>query len=142
MKQLTKRVALEGCIELWDWLAENPECHKCDWSGWGQDVGDNWDPTYKDYGSISSYCFACEYGFRIARKSGKLTSRCDYCPLEWTGTYCTSPESEYDLWAIARRNYCSGKDSSRKSVIKHAKAIADLARKALWKLPKLKEKKP
>ena len=62
-------------VELWEWLAENPDSDKYDWPGWSE---------FKLYPAQG--CFACEY----------VKSNCDKCPLDWD--ICLSRDSLYNQW--------------------------------------------
>ena len=125
---MTEREALEKCIELWDWIAEDPENNKkCD----------------KASGMLNC-CPCCQYVYEnFVRLNGGnyLYGACHHCPIDW-GTqgdvvdfYCEAGleppfghKGAFALFIVAESN----KDWALAS--KHAKNIADLARKALEEL--------
>lgn len=57
-----------GHKELWDWLAQNPDKHKCDWPGWVYNGGEH---------IATGGCFACEYVYSHG------IGDCENCPLVW-----------------------------------------------------------
>jgi hypothetical protein len=64
--KLTRKKAIELCIELWTWLAKTGK-KKEDWPKWVE-----YDYTYND-------CWFCEYGSQQVEKYNGCT--CQYCPL-------------------------------------------------------------
>ena len=84
--RLTKKKAMEICIELWTYLAETGN-KKEDWPGW------------EKYGEMNAECPLCEYGDQNPAKAG-----CN-CPLDrppFNG--CYNPPSEYENWVEATRD--------------------------------------
>ncbi|KKL92752.1 hypothetical protein LCGC14_1881560 [marine sediment metagenome] len=81
--KLTRKKAIELCIELWTWLAETGEEKGC-WPKW---------PEVEDkYGDIQNYCFFCEY---TADKKGS----CKCCPLDYyLGFKCLDKKCYYSKW--------------------------------------------
>ena len=124
---LTKRQSLLLCIELWDWLAENPTKHKSDWPGW----------TEHTDAEAYNHCFACQYAEEQAVINLK-DDICSLCPLMdyWDDGFdaicpsayktCMGKNSLYLRWSGLR-----GLTESASA----AKRIADAARKALALLP-------
>jgi hypothetical protein len=76
-------------IEMWDWLARNPECEKDCWPGW-----DNFTEHAR------GLCFACDEATDLC-EALESPEKCDYCPLEWPPDMNDSCEegSLYALWA-------------------------------------------
>jgi hypothetical protein len=74
MMRLTRKKAIELCIELWTWLAETGKA-KEDW------------PEWKKYGEIRHRCWFCEYTvYRESVNKNKEGSICGkYCPLKVYG---------------------------------------------------------
>ena len=62
--KLTKRKALEICMELWKDLARTGSGSKSSWKGW------------KKYGKMNSECPCCEYSLTEESKRD-----CNKCPL-------------------------------------------------------------
>ena len=62
--KLTRKKALEICIELWTWLAETGR-RKVDWGRW------------EEYGEFRAYCPFCEY-YAEQRHGG-----CRACPINF-----------------------------------------------------------
>lgn len=113
---MTKKESLEKCIEMWEWLAEHPKADKMDYFD-NNPVDDV--PVYE--------CYCCEYVFTnfVPSPEGNDLD-CTKCPIHW-GTEgdraCTNLGSPYKEWATW------GCLITEKS--KHAKAVAELAKKAL-----------
>ena len=63
--KLTRKKAIEICIELWIWLAETGKS-KEDWDGWER------------YGNMMCDCPLCEYS---KQKVGLGYYRCKPCPI-------------------------------------------------------------
>lgn len=84
-------------IDLWNWLAGNPNSDKEDWPGWVKNGGDH---------HPADYCFACDYAL----------GNCARCPLYWKGDSnnatcigpvekCLDPNSGlYSAWLFSRDN--------------------------------------
>ena len=137
MKKLTKEQSLMLCIELWDWLAMNPEKGKEDWFSI-----EEWKK-----GPVLHNCFACEYAFLQREKKIMAQARrehpaivptvCFYCPLKgrWGRDYCTSYNSTYDAWEMAK------KETDLPLVSAWAQCLADTAREALEELRRKKKVK-
>lgn len=71
--------------ELWNWLAENPDCYKSEWPGWHH------------YAAKKDDCFACETANAIRPRYARL---CVYCPLQWPkGKPCYN--GLYAIWQIS-----------------------------------------
>ena len=75
--KLTRKKAIELCIELWTWLAKTGKKKKEDWPKW---------ENYRNYNrprgsSTAESCWLCEYGYQ-RRKSTKKGETCDYCPYK------------------------------------------------------------
>lgn len=67
--KLSRKKAIELCIELWTWLAKT-----------GKEKGD-W-PKWKKYGIIHNDCWFCEYGrYRKRKNKSSDKSICVHCPL-------------------------------------------------------------
>ena len=84
--RLTRKKAIELCIELWTWLAGTGE-EKRKWPGWEEnDRADN-------------ECWFCEYDRQQGIKHRKYTN-CFYCPLKSIGEECG--DSFYVKWENAK----------------------------------------
>ena len=77
--KLTKKKAVEICIELWTWLAETGG-RKDDWPGW------------KIYGEMQDSCPLCEYSNPIG---------CVGCPYYKKFGCCCTRNFPYDSWGAA-----------------------------------------
>lgn len=112
---MTKRQALELCIELWDWLADNPTARKSKWIGFAE-----WDKMESD-------CPCCQYvaeTTKCAPIRGEM-EECLHCPLHgfaWQGS-CVDKDALYSRWL-----FCHNNPSLRTEL---AREIAAAARKAL-----------
>ena len=115
-EKLTKKRALELCLELWTWLRDSPMREKEEWPGWTK---------HQAYLA----CFACEYVY----KNNEDVLECSLCPLLslWTKSkkinnyLCEySSSSPYRKWKNA---------VSDKMRAKQAGKIADFCRKELSK---------
>lgn len=124
MAKITKRKALEKCIELWTLLSE-------------MDVAKNPLRAKEEAaiaagcGDYESSCPCCEY----ALQNGVS---CESCPIAWGGykadcAYCESDGAEWGEWA-----YEAHTPEERKQL---ALAIVKKAEEALAELPKRKAKK-
>jgi len=130
MREVTKREALELCVELWTWLADNPDKDKYDKAeellGYESQTG----------------CPACEYAKQ--NTSSADSSICQNCPIDsWRkGPTCTS--SEYVQWLIARGEWFDNqllfKDKEEQyykdKISDSARKIAKLAASSLKRLEK------
>jgi hypothetical protein len=93
--RLTKEKALEMCVELWSWLAENPTKEKSDWPGWeGKKKEGYWNG-----------CPCCEWMTRNYpdwKWAGprEWEERCiDSCPIKWPGGFCESnSDTPWERW--------------------------------------------
>lgn len=88
--KLTKRKALQLCLELWWWIKDNPGYEKRDW------------PKWKEYGYMKDDCPACEYEKRQPKLFVGLEATCYSCPI-WKPTspnQCTGLTSPYTLWML------------------------------------------
>lgn len=90
-KKLTLRIAIEESIELWQWLADNPECSKLEYFG-----------RYYDY--YWSNCFLCQYVKDLKTENnveGRLLRSCRLfnCPLK-SKTLCgfSAKGSAFNNW--------------------------------------------
>ncbi len=85
--RLTRKKSIELCIELWEWLAETGG-YKEDW------------PKWKEYGTISNYCWFCEYDTRRSLGEG----HCNHCPFEKQYGHCNTitEVSYYPKWIKAK----------------------------------------
>jgi hypothetical protein len=113
---MTKREALKICIELWTWLAENPEEDKKNWPGW------------ITHGKMELTCPCCEYVGALDRFSNKCEVK---CPVSWgfkeSGSYypCCHSKSPFTRWKYSKQN---------KTRTKYALQVVQLAEYALAKL--------
>ena len=79
--RLTKKKAIEICIELWEDMAETGAKYKSKWKGWDK------------YGEMVAYCPLCEY--TIHREGG-----CGACPLR-EGGYEGCSDTYFRDWETA-----------------------------------------
>jgi len=112
--RLSKRKALEICIELWSWLGSTGSAYKEEWPGWKINGG--------KYPEMKLYCSLCEYDSYRHYHNKTYKSGCYYCPLKKELNYC-GRNSLFYKWNIF---------SGDKSI--HARQIRDLAIKALNEL--------
>jgi hypothetical protein len=109
--KLTKRKALEICIELWEWLAEDAGRNKKNWPGW------------EKYGPMDNQCPCCAWLTKA------LCRNCSRCPIYWGSRKghhrCElHQESPFAKW---HNTFGEGRE-------KYALEIVELARTALSKL--------
>jgi len=79
-KYLTRKKAIELCIELWEWCAKTGK-RKEEWPGW-----EKWKETYGD--ALMSDCWFCQYDYQQRIRYRKsIDDDCKYCPLKGTGTF-------------------------------------------------------
>lgn len=78
-----------GHKELWDWLVQNPDKEKFEWTGWEKNGGKYQIPSW--------HCFACEYDEEYGEEEGLYD--CDGCPLVWPDVKCAiGYDSLYQKW--------------------------------------------
>ena len=84
--KLTRERAIDGSIELWEWLAETGK-RKEDW------------PRWEEFDGVDSHCFLCEY----QEQEDPCGDNCDDCPL-------TTEETDgcYDTYYL---NWCQAKST-------------------------------
>lgn len=89
MKKLTRKKAIELCIELWEWCAETGEL-KGSWPGW------------EKYGEVRSDCWFCEYSKQqcLKYKIDDFKNYCRYCLFEKGNFGCLS--TPYFNWEAAK----------------------------------------
>lgn len=121
--KLSKKKALEICLELWTWLAETGGEYKEDW------------PEWEKYGYMKHNCPCCEYTKKRVR--GDSYSHCLWCPLlsfwpsnSFFGAPCCRLTSPYRMW-----DRTNAPPRTRK---KYAQKIVDGCVEALAKLPRRK----
>lgn len=108
-RPLTRKDALEMCIDMWEGLARS---------------GNN----YKPDTNLKADCALCEYSLAQCADEEWFSDYCDLCPVVWDRIddgsmfYCHRQNSLYNLW---RR--CDDKEVRREL----AAGIVDLARKEL-----------
>lgn len=84
--RLTRKKAIELCIELWTWCMETGK-RKEKW------------PRWEEFSYIQNYCWFCEYDRR--QKSYHGGDNCTHCPLTKIGiSHCS--ESYYRDWRLAK----------------------------------------
>ena len=84
--KLTRKKAIELCIELWKWCART-----------GKDK-DEW-PKWEKYGEITCDCWFCEYDEQQKRRYG-VKKECTFCPLvKKLGLHCG--KTFFEKWAGA-----------------------------------------
>ncbi len=87
--RLTRKKAIELCIELWTWLAKT-----------GKRKG-NW-PKWDKYGDdIASNCWFCEYNDYRRKQNKTLIFDCRYCPLGGEEYQCL--DLAYRKWENAQQ---------------------------------------
>lgn len=112
---MTKRQALQECINLWIWLAEHPKAGKGDYPRIGL-------KAFKVF-----ECPCCTYAQRKFCEYGSWVG-CDRCPLRgyaWQGT-CGHLLSPYKAWLEARREPTASRRAALRMVRAAKKALADL----------------
>jgi len=63
-------------IEMWDWLAKNPDCEKYEWPEWGKVI--------TKYGDVDNLCFACQADTGFSNEK-----MCSNCPFgDFNVVYC------------------------------------------------------
>jgi len=93
MKKLTKRQAVLGTIQVWQWLKDNPEVTKKTEAPAKYRVFEG-----HDLKKQANYCFLCTVGYHKGGPSSDDTiERKCICPL---GVDC-STSSPYGQWTIA-----------------------------------------
>lgn len=86
----------QKCLEMWQWLAENP----------GEDKTDYFVFLRNDNRSHEfSTCWACveatDRMLRISNEYLKGAYGCGYCPVKWGGNGCHAPATSYSAWSCA-----------------------------------------
>jgi len=76
--KLTRKKAIELCIELWTWLAKTGK-YKEDW------------PKWKEYGKKLHNCWFCAY-----------KKMCSLCPYYQKYGHCNSADTYYNKWKDAK----------------------------------------
>lgn len=128
---LSRRDALEITMEMWDWLAENPEKTKADWL----DLQESRIPQ------LDQQCACCE--FTIDRTSSQTHRQCVKCPLQslWGNTRDACANNQWSPYLVY---ILKGSRVTKYEVSKAAKQIADAARAELARMDagkgKLKDK--
>jgi len=87
--RLTRKRAIELCIELWEWLAETGR-EKEDW------------PRWEEFGDILSHCWLCEYDRRQCIRYHRLGEDwyCYYCPYNKKFGRCDENSNTlYSSWS-------------------------------------------
>ena len=85
--RLSRKKAIELCIELWTWLAETGK-KKGDW------------PEWEKYGHINFNCWFCEYDLQRRGKNKDYQMLCRSCPLGGGFNKCLA--TYYDNWGDAK----------------------------------------
>lgn len=84
--RLTRKKAIELCIELWEWLAKTgkPKDEWPDWEKYGRDIAND--------------CWFCEYTAR--QNNGYICGfgGDDICPYHKKYGHCNHTGSFYNLW--------------------------------------------
>jgi hypothetical protein len=106
----SRRKTLFLCLELWEWLRDNPKKNKYDWPGW------------KKYKNVKAACFACEY--RDYHKKAYCSST---CIIPWESNGCCSEGGSYLKWLCTYNN---------KQRSKYASQVVELIKQAIDELPK------
>lgn len=87
--RLTRKKAIELCIELWTWLAKTGK-KKEDW------------PEWEKYCKAMSDCWFCEYDDQMLNLYKRKTrSSCGYCPLITSGLG-RCEDTLFNKWSNAR----------------------------------------
>lgn len=86
--KLTRKKAIELCIELWTWCMETGK-QKEDW------------PKWDEYGNAMSYCWFCEYDNQMRTQCKRNRLTCGYCPFVTSGLgVCRN--TYFENWANAK----------------------------------------
>ena len=90
--KLSRKKAIELCIELWTWLAKTGK-GKSEW------------PRWKEFGEIFSNCWFCQYDVKQCRRYKKSSSDwyCQYCPYYKKYGRCDAINSLYSNWGKEQR---------------------------------------
>ncbi len=86
--KLTRKKAIELCIELWTWLAKTGK-EKDEWPEWGK------------YGQTEFYCWFCEYDVQRRDRNKKEVMCCSCCPIGYGLNGCIK-HTHYIDWATAK----------------------------------------
>jgi hypothetical protein len=85
--RLTRKKAIELCIELWTWLAKTGAKRKDDWPKW-----EEYEKSSDEY--ILNSCWFCEYNERQKNRYNiDIEDDCRYCP--WDKIFGVNNESAY-----------------------------------------------
>ena len=106
-----KKLMLQECAKMWDWLSEHPSAHK-----------EEYFRTHPEVYPAACGCFMCEYTFSIDDETEDCNIICPISPLVWPHG-CTDSDSVYMIW----RNPMFNVDRR----IEAAKQIADACREVL-----------
>jgi len=94
--KLSRKKAIELCIELWTWLAKTGK-KKGDWPKWKK---------YENYAlpkgsAVLHDCWFCEYGYQMTSRS--YARKCEYCPLiRKLNMNCGDGKCFYEKWEDVR----------------------------------------
>jgi len=98
-KYLTRKKAIELCIELWEWLAKTGK-RKEDWPDW-----EKYEKYFRTFiFSASNDCWFCEYDNQQVQQQHKCDiGICKYCPFFQHIGHCNSnKKSNFSLWDRAK----------------------------------------
>ena len=102
--RLTRKKAIELCIELWTWLAKTGK-KKEDWPEWEKyKKYGTWHKRYREW-NVTNNCWFCEY---TRQKSKSWDVDCFECPLPEDGEdmefRCErGKHSLYEKWNLAKQ---------------------------------------
>jgi hypothetical protein len=111
----TKRQALEICIQMWTYMAEN-DCLKEE-AIHALSLPD-----------MRASCAACDYAGYMEELSGEVRGTCKYCPIQtWSSTpsmdmMCCEDDSPFIMW----ENACTTEESKQAALDIVALARAEL----------------
>lgn len=87
MSKISLKEAKEMMLDMWGWLAQNPDKEKHDF------IEQTTNPLFPKYNN--TYCPACTYA-KARTTKGDIDDICDECPLDWWGAgECQSTVGDY-----------------------------------------------
>ena len=88
--RLSKKKAIELCIELWTWCALTGK-PKEDW------------PRWKEFGYVINHCWFCKWDNRQRKRYNFREKSCHYCPIyKEFGFLCLHKNCFYERWENAK----------------------------------------
>lgn len=131
--RLTKRQALEGCRDMWKWIAEHPESHKIDYEK----------AFPKTCKGLDNNCHMCTYALPLARRYSQFCVK--YCIIAkhvWpdgcgSSTGSSAYQEHRTAWfRLMNKESFEGRSQEEDKRASYARKIYEACEKELAKLKK------